>query len=152
MRISWIIPNILAASGTPATADDIKTLHEQGIRAIVTLTEHPLTIRSSITDALFTQLDTLHSAIPDWSAPTPEQARAIVDFLDNMTAAKRPAFIHCQAGIGRTGTLLHAYFIQHGDSLQAAREKVDAARFASSYLNLSDVQQEFLIDFERAHR
>lgn len=57
MKISWIEPNTLAASGIPIDAKDVRSLHLQGIRAIISLTEQPLWSQRQITPSLFAELD-----------------------------------------------------------------------------------------------
>src|SRR2546421_422224 len=88
MKIDWIEPGILAASSIPLDVVDIRSLHEQGIRAIVTLTEVSLFARKSIPPDIFHELDILmfHASIPDGEPPEMEQAYGILAFIDKMTA------------------------------------------------------------------
>jgi acyl-coenzyme A thioesterase PaaI-like protein/predicted protein tyrosine phosphatase len=146
MKMDWIEPNVLAASGIPIGAYDIQTLHEQGIRAIVTLTEQPLTIQREITPELLDKLEitSLHVAVVDQHPPTKEQVEIVRQFITEMSAQSKPVFIHCHAGIGRTGTMLHAYYIVSGLSLEDAKQKVRAGRRSSAFLMLTDIQQLFL--------
>lgn len=78
MKISWIEPQRLAASYIPLGANDIQSLYAQGIRAILSLTEQPLTALREITPDLLTGLDLtyFHVPIPDQHPPTREQAQA----------------------------------------------------------------------------
>lgn len=42
-KFDWIVPNVLAAGPIPSSIAEINKLHAEGIRAIISLTEHPLT-------------------------------------------------------------------------------------------------------------
>src|SRR5882757_4702843 len=116
MDISWIEPNVLAASPLPLSATDIRSLHEQGIRAIITLTESPITSQRGITSELLAELEItpLHLSINDFGAPDNQQVVEAMTFIEQMQAENKPVLLHCKVGQGRTGTLLHAYYLNKG--------------------------------------
>lgn len=148
MKISWIEDGVLAASSLPVGATDLRWLRDQGIRAILTLTENPLTTQKNVDAQLFEALDIVysHAPIPDGEAPDHETAHTLLDFLDRMRQSGRATLVHCQAGIGRTGTILHLHWLQQGDDLETAKERIKALRIVSSWVNLSDSQQVFLTE------
>jgi atypical dual specificity phosphatase len=147
MKISWIESDILAASTIPIDAKDLQSLHDQGMRAIISLTEQPLTSFKSISADVFATLDLayLHIPVPDQHPPTHEQAHSIIDFIEQMRAQQRAVLVHCHAGIGRTGTILHLYYIAQGLSFEQAKEQIKSRRPQS--ILLSDEQKAFLSDF-----
>jgi len=149
MKIDWVVPGLLAAGPIPIDAGDLRRLHQQGIRVIMTLTEKPLMAQTGITPALLTELGmTLyHSPIPDGAPPTAAQAKHIVIQIDEEHEHGRAVYLHCHAGIGRTGTLLHAYFLMHGQSLADARRSVRKARIGCLFDNLTPGQRKFLEEF-----
>lgn len=151
MNLNWIEPGVLAAHACPASEHDVEWLHSQGIRAVVTLTERPLTQLLDIPPDLFAQLgiEHLHSPIPDYNPPGISQALAVISFIDRMAHAQKPVFMHCLAGIGRTGVMLHAYYLAHGYTLEDARKKVEAGRPAARYEAFSKSQRQFVEDFAR---
>jgi len=53
-----------------------------------------------------------------------EQADEVVRFVRDQRAAQRPVAVHCEAGIGRTGTMLAVYLIAEGASAVAAIQQV----------------------------
>jgi atypical dual specificity phosphatase len=150
MKIDWIESGVLAASSMPFNANDIRSLHQQGIRAMVSLTTYPLTDLGDISADLLTELDIcyLHAPIRDHFPPDPALTKDILDFTDRMKAQQRPVFIHCHAGVGRTGTILHAYFLAQGLSLVEAAARVKSRRIAC--ILLSDRQRAFLKEFAQA--
>ena len=149
MKISWLEQNALAASGVPVGLKDMESLKQQGIQAIVTLTEHPLTSQKGITPADIDKLELViyHAPIIDQKAPDAQIVHETARFINAMKAQQKPVLLHCQAGVGRTGTMLHAYFLTQGMSLEAAKQIVKEYRPTSQYLMLSDAQKEFLEAF-----
>ena len=149
MNISWIEPNCLAASPLPYNADDVRSLHAQGIRAILTLTERPLTAQKGITSELLNELmvTPLHIPIDDYQAPNLEQTTEALRFIDAMQAQSKPVLVHCMAGQGRTGTILHAYYLNKGLSLVDAQKQVVEKRPICVFKDLSYEQQVFLHEY-----
>jgi protein-tyrosine phosphatase len=147
MFMNWIEPGVLAASALPNDANDVTSLHAQGIRAIVTLTERPLTARVPAEVLEQLGLVTLHVAVDDMTAPTKEQADEVVAFIDRMQAEGKPVLVHCKVGQGRTGVILHSYYLSKGYSLPETKERVATQRGICDYRNLSPVQQAFIEEY-----
>jgi atypical dual specificity phosphatase len=146
VKIDWIEPGMLAAGGIPLGASDLQSLREQGIEAIITLTEHALTTQSGITPRLLDEmgLTCLHAPIVDQYPPDSATMQRIIEFIHRMRTSGKPVFVHCHAGVGRTGTVLHAYYLATGLSLEAAKAQVKARKLTSQFLMLSEAQRAFL--------
>ena len=88
MKINWVEPGVLAASGIPLGVKDLQSLREQGIRAIVTLTEHPLTVQDEITPQVLVEmgLKSLHAPVVDQYPPDEAIVQETAQFVDQMKA------------------------------------------------------------------
>jgi atypical dual specificity phosphatase len=148
MQFGWIEEGKLAASDFPRGVSDLYLLHEQGVRAIVTLTEYPLGSQRDMNDAIIAEIgfSFAHFPIDDMRAPhDPFFTYPVMEFIDAMQAEDKPVMVHCLAGMGRTGTMLHAYYLHRGLTLEQARARIDSVRPHSAWNNLSEVQQNFLV-------
>jgi atypical dual specificity phosphatase len=121
-NFGWVERSKLAGSGRPQSEAELKALKEEGIRAIVSLTGTPL--NPNIVKKF--GFEYLHSHMS--AEPTVEQFREIVRFVERMNAQSKPVLVHCGEGIGRTGTVLAAYLIYHGDRSGEAIMKVRSKR------------------------
>jgi atypical dual specificity phosphatase len=93
--------------------DDLAWLEEQGIGAVLSLTETPL---AAETLARHEKLAVLHVPVPDMTPPLPGQLVRALEFIDEQRAQERAVVVHCLMGQGRTGTVLAAYLIRGGAS------------------------------------
>jgi atypical dual specificity phosphatase len=146
MIISWIEKNTVSAGGIPITVENLQSLREEGVKAIVTLTEHPLTIQKTLTEAILAEMgfDLLHVSVEDQFPPSKEQAEQVAAFVTQMRDQRKPVYIHCHAGIGRTGTMLHALYMILGQDFDTVKEKIKKMRPASQFFMLTNPQQTFL--------
>jgi atypical dual specificity phosphatase len=95
---------------------DLWWLGEQGIRALLSLTEEALP-----EDALARhELTGLHLPVPELSPPAVPQLQVALSFLDWHLSHEQPVAVHCLVGHGRTGTVLAAYLIRSGLTVERA--------------------------------
>ena len=103
--------------------DELPALYQAGIRAVVSLLN--LASGSSVYESAGFRFKCL--PVPDGGAPTMEQAREFVNFVDGELSNNRPVAVHCEAGLGRTGTMLAVYLISKGESSGSAVKRVREA-------------------------
>jgi len=102
--------------------DDLTWLKEQGIGAVLSLTETPLNAEALARHDLIA----LHLPVLDLTPPTTGQLVRALEFIDEQHARGRAVVVHCLMGQGRTGTVLAAYLIRSGASAAEALRTVRA--------------------------
>ena len=124
-NFSWLIQDEIAGMGRPmAIVADLEFLKDNSIESIVSLTELPLH-KTLIEEFGF---EYKHIRIPDFSTPTLEQIEEFVTFVNNLLSSKKKIVVHCEAGIGRTGTMLACYLVSKGYNAENAISEVRKRR------------------------
>ena len=113
---SWVDKPLLAALARPMTPDDFTWLRAQGIEVLVSLTEERPR-RDWVENA---GLLAFHEPLEDMEAPAQDQLDRVISALLRATESNMPAAVHCEAGLGRTGVVLAAYFVAKGWTAQNA--------------------------------
>ena len=103
---SWVDDDV-AASGRPMSEGQLRWIKDKGISVVISLTELPLP------EEWLKNLEIkyFHFPIRDHSAPDPEILKQVVEKILEEIKLGEKILIHCAAGLGRTGTVLAAYFI-----------------------------------------
>ena len=142
-NFSWLIEDEIAGMAKPASSVyDFEFLKEKGLEAIVSLTEYPLS-EMLIEEFGFT---VKHIPVRDFQAPTLEQIEDFVAFAKNARSEGKKLVVHCDAGIGRTGTMLACYLVSKGRNAADAIEEVRTKRPGSIE---TIEQEEIVLKFER---
>lgn len=116
----WLLPGRVLAGEHPAAHLD--RLEAAGVTHFVDLTEHQR----------YTPRRARHHAHPitDFGIPTEAGMRATLDTIASALAGGGVVYLHCQAGIGRTGTVAACWLVEQGataeDALAALARKFKA--------------------------
>jgi protein tyrosine/serine phosphatase len=62
--------------------------------------------------------------IYDFDVPTHDEMQVVLDKIDEKLAENKSVYVHCYAGIGRTGTVVGCFLVRHGLSGEQALEKI----------------------------
>jgi predicted protein tyrosine phosphatase len=122
----WVLPYQLLAGEYPGevepepTAKRLQSLVMSGIRAFIDLTDEGEAMpsyrnvlrRLSREESL--EITYANISIKDGSVPTDCTMRCILDVIDRCIAEETPVFVHCWAGLGRTGAVVGCYLKRHG--------------------------------------
>jgi CheY-like chemotaxis protein len=138
----WVIPGVLAGMPMPfihpdrrmnqggplgAYDDDLPVLHAAGVRTVVSL----LNIPSDASVYESAGFAFLCLPVADGGAPTMDQANDFVRFVFRQREERRAVAVHCEAGLGRTGTMLAAYLVSQGETAEEAIRHVRSVEKAA---------------------
>jgi len=125
----WVSPGLFLAGEHPSEPEDdatkvkLSALLDAGIQMFVDLTE-TREIKSyhhllrSMADSRRTEIVFRRMPIPDRGVPSVSTLRSILDEIDRSVRDQIPLFVHCFAGLGRTGTVVGCYLRRHGLAAQ----------------------------------
>jgi hypothetical protein len=133
----WVLPGQFLAGKYPGSHDHAETRRNMtaflnaGFDTFFNLTsENELPDYASILaeEAKFYERPVFHKrfSITDLGLPSRANMTAILDSLDRSLADGHKLYLHCWAGIGRTGTTVGCYLVRHGLSGVQALEKLSA--------------------------
>jgi len=109
----WIDEPFLLGSGNPST-EDLETLRSQGFDVLVSLLrEEEQPPRYDVDRVVALGYARRNIPVEDFCAPRLDQLKEFVDFVSTLPAGSK-VVLHCQAGIGRTGTFAAAYWVARG--------------------------------------
>jgi hypothetical protein len=137
----WVLPGRLLAGDYPGgsdegqTRDRLRRLLLAGVGCFVDLTEPGEFDRlpydhlaQEEARALGRDVTHRRMSIPDRGTPTPGDMAGILATIDAALARGQVVYVHCYAGIGRTGTVVGCYLVQHGMSGDQALTQIARLR------------------------
>ncbi|MEW6364217.1 MAG: dual specificity protein phosphatase family protein [Acidobacteriota bacterium] len=99
-----------------------------------------------------------HSRLPiaDMTAPSVPSMRRILATIEKALADGDVVYVHCFGGIGRTGTVVGCYLVEHGMSGEEALREIDRLRDGTPDGNRrspeTDAQRGMVLGWQRALR
>jgi len=143
----WLLPGHLAGTPWPGVIHDVRydleALRSVGITRLITLTEAPFDTALAGEFGIACTF----SPMPDMAPPTLSQGVDLCRQIDGFITRGEVVAVHCRAGLGRTGTVLAAYWLWRGaGSIGAPKALEDVRRIHAGWVQ-SDAQVKFLEKF-----
>lgn len=152
----WLIPGVFLAGEHPARNSDnstqrrIQALVKLGISVFYDLTEKNEDHLSYV-KILFREAEQINQVVEyknlpirDFTAPSAQNVKTIMDSIDQDIVGGKKIYVHCYAGVGRTGTVVGCYLVRHGLSGQAALDRIAELRqgLASRFIRSPEAQSQ----------
>jgi hypothetical protein len=153
----WVVPGRLLAGRCPGlqTNDDgaraeLDLLRAAGIELIVDLTEGTEWDLPQYAALVGPPTVRAWHPIRDFGCPSVEGMGEILDAVDAALDRGANVYVHCYAGIGRTGTVVGCYLVRHGMDPVEAMETTSRWRGIRSPQSVE--QEQFVLAWARRER
>src|SRR5215471_10100509 len=140
----WVAPRQLLAGDHPSarwkfqTRRRLRALFDAGIRSFVDLTDTDHGARpydgvvKKIAAERGHEVTYRRMAIREADVPAPDDMADILFHIDREIEAGRPVYVHCQGGIGRTGTVVGCWIVEkEGGTALRALDRIAQLRAAT---------------------
>jgi hypothetical protein len=146
----WVVPDRLLAgrvpglhSGDAGARAELEALRDAGIAVILDLTEGSEWGLPRYAGLVAPPAERRCHPIRDFGCPSVDGMREILDAIDDALASDARVYVHCYAGIGRTGTVVACYLVRHG--MDPARAMDTTSRWRGIRSPQSVEQEEFVL-------
>ncbi len=157
----WVIPGHLLAGEHPGAADEteargtLQRLLHAGITVFIDLTEagewdaYDHLLQEAACPVTYHRIP-----IVDGQPPSEGQMREIMLIIDAARVAQRAVYVHCAAGIGRTGAVVGCYLVHLGRNPPAALREIARRRrtLPNGHMQspATEVQRQFVLQWTEA--